>query len=346
MIELDGVVQHYAWGSTAALPRVLQRLADGAPWAEYWVGTHHGGPATIRDTGRPLAETAGELGFLAKFLAAAEPLSLQTHPSAEQAAAGFAREEAAGLPRAAPTRLYRDPHAKPEVLIALEPFDALCGFRPVADTLRLLGEIGCDQLGDHLDAHGLAATVEALYRRDVDTAATVASCGAAETREAELVCTLDERYPDDPSVVVTLLLNRVMLQPGEAVYLAPGNVHAYLHGTGVEVMGPSDNVIRGGMTPKHVDVDELLRVIDIAPLADPVVRPGPAAPDGWVAYPTVGAPFTVERLAIADTEQATWYADRAQLVLAVGGPASGRSWYLGTADRFHLAGPTTLFRVG
>lgn len=343
---LDGVPQHYAWGDEHTIPALLGRGPDGRPWAELWFGTHPMAPASV-DDGRPLADVAGPLPYLLKVLAAAEVLSLQTHPSAPRAAAGFAREEASGVPRDAAQRIYRDPFAKPEMVVALTPFDALCGFRPLAATRELLEHLGATDLATRLDADGLSSVVEALYRGRIDTAPIVAACHHHLCPEAILVSALDERYPGDPSVVVTLLLHRVSLAPGDAIFLAAGNLHAYLHGVGVEVMGASDNVVRGGLTPKHVDVDELLDVLDVAPLDDPVVRPQHAG--GWWSYPTPPAPFRVWRAEITD-EPLRHRATTRELLLCTRGPvaplAPGRALYLGPGESVTLAGSGTVFRVG
>lgn len=257
-VPITGVVQRYAWGDTTFIPELLGVTADGEPWAELWLGTHPSGPSTTA-TGQPLADLTGELPYLLKVLAAAEPLSLQVHPTTEQAHDGFARG------------IYPDDRAKPELLCALTPFDALCGIRPIAATLTLLGAIGDEALARTVRDNGIAATVEALYRGRVDPGATIVACSRSDRPEATLVTRLAARYPGDPSVVVTLLLNRVMLRPGEALHLTAGNLHAYLSGAGVELMGASDNVVRGGLTVKHVDVDELLRILDPTPLLQPVI---------------------------------------------------------------------------
>jgi mannose-6-phosphate isomerase len=192
-------------------------------------------------------------------LAAAEPLSLQVHPTAEQAVDGFARG------------IYPDDRAKPELLCALTPFDALCGIRPTDATLELLDDIGAVELATAVRADGIFATIESIYRGGFDPAATIAACAASNRIEAQLVTSLAARYPRDASTIVTLLLNRVLLQPGEALHLTAGNLHAYLHGAGIELMGASDNVVRGGLTVKPVDVDELLRILDPTPLVHPVM---------------------------------------------------------------------------
>ena len=261
MQPISGVVQHYPWGDHDFIPQLLGERPDGRPWAELWLGTHPNGPARLAD-GRPLADVTGPLPYLLKVLAAAEPLSLQAHPSREQAQAGFA----AGR--------YPDPEPKPELLYALTPFEALCGIRPVPATLELLGELGADDLAMVLDRHGPCAALTALYRGRVAIEPIVAAASASERPESAWVRRLAERYPGDPSVVATLLLNLVRLRPGEAIKLGPGNLHAYLGGAGIELMGASDNVVRGGLTLKAVDVDDLLAVVDPTPLEHPVVPVG------------------------------------------------------------------------
>jgi mannose-6-phosphate isomerase len=318
---LDNPVRGYAWGSRTAIAALQGRPGPTrSPEAEMWMGAHPDSPSTLPD-GTALTEViardpAGVLGastvdrygtrlpFLLKVLAAAEPLSLQAHPTNEQAAAGFAAEEAAGKPRDAADRNYRDPSHKPELLVAVEPFDALCGFRDPAATADLLAR---------LDVADLAPTVAALRRGDPALALRDAVTGlmalddtarkvlvesvveaARELRGYELAVALGDRYPGDIGVVVALLLNRVRLAPGEAVWMPAGNLHAYLHGTGVEVMAASDNVLRGGLTPKYVDVPELLRVLRFEVLADPVVRPVSVAP-GLVTWPVPVDDFALHR---------------------------------------------------
>jgi mannose-6-phosphate isomerase len=193
-------------------------------------------------------------------LAAARPLSLQAHPTREQAIDGHARG------------VYPDDRAKPELLCALTRFDALCGIRPIAATLTLLGALGAEPLAAAIRSEGMGAVIHGLYRGHIDPGPTVIACARSQRPEAELVTRLAAEYPDDPSVVVTLLLNRVTLRPGEAIHLTAGNLHAYLSGAGIELMGASDNVVRGGLTEKHVDVDELLRILDTTPLAEPVMK--------------------------------------------------------------------------
>jgi mannose-6-phosphate isomerase len=345
MHRLTGIVQHYDWGSTDAIPKLLSRPPDGRPWAEWWLGTHPNAPSTL-DDGTALSTLSGELPYLLKVLAAAEPLSLQTHPSKAQAEKGFAREKSAGVPASSPSRLYHDPNAKPELLCALTKFEALCGIRPADDTIALLKELRAFHLADEVINNGVGAVIEHLYRRNIDLYPTIDVCSRRSEPEARLVAALATAYPNDPSVVVTLLLNRVVLRPGEAIYLTPGNLHAYLHGVGVEVMGASDNVIRGGMTTKHVDVAELLTVLDTSPLVDPVLRPTAVAP-GVSRYDTPEAPFRLWRyelngpLDVRTTTRELW--------LCTAGTAGelrpGTAVFLDVGDRLQVTGTATLFRV-
>ena len=232
MRPIRGVAQHYAWGDPSAIPHILGQPADGQPWAEWWLGTHPAAPSHL-DGGSLLSQVAGELPYLLKLLAAEKPLSLQTHPDAATAQAGFAREEAAGVPISDPRRVYRDQLAKPELLCALTAFDALCGFRPVGDTEALLHDIGAHQLAMSLRHDGLEATVAGLYRGSIDPAPAIAACARHHSAQAALVTRLHTMYPGEASIPITLLLNRVRLQAGEAIYLEPGNLHA----AGFEIEG-------------------------------------------------------------------------------------------------------------
>ena len=226
--RVHGVVQRYAWGDPVFIPSLLGVEPDGEPWAELWLGTHPNGPATL-DDGRPLRDLTGELPYLLKVLAAAEPLSLQIHPDAEQARDGFERG------------VYPDPNAKPELLCALTEFDALCGIRPVDATLALLARARlagtarawptCWRPTATWRADG------ALHRHDRRRNPSSMRARRAIATKRRWVGRLAERYPDDPSVVATLLLNLVHLAPGEALRLGPGNLHAYLHGAGDRVDG-------------------------------------------------------------------------------------------------------------
>ncbi|MCX6497736.1 MAG: mannose-6-phosphate isomerase, class I [Arthrobacter sp.] len=315
MYKLENVLRPYAWGSTTAIAGLLGRPASGGPEAELWIGAHPGSPSTALDDGaggsaegdgsRPgldaliagdpehylggesVAEFGPRLPFLLKVLAAETPLSLQVHPTLDQARAGFAREEAAGVERGAATRNYKDDNHKPEMIFALTRFEALCGFRPAAQSRavflhladcfglaglelpplipRLLDDLAQPDEPDALRSafERLIAGGEAVAQATASVTAALVSGAPVGSHAAELstVVSLNEEYPGDPGVLISLLLNRISLAPGEAVYLPAGNVHAYLHGLGIEVMASSDNVLRGGLTPKFVDVPELLKTI-------------------------------------------------------------------------------------
>ncbi len=255
---VEGVVQHYDWGDTEFIPKLLGVPGRGKPWAELWLGTHPNGPTTL-DDGSPLKDLTGELAYLLKVLSAATPLSLQAHPTPDQAVAGFA------------DGVFADDQAKPELLVALTDFEALCGVRPAAATVSLLRTIGAVELADVVESGGPGEAMSRLYRGSIDPSPTIAACAERPEPEAVWVRRLDEMYPGDASVAVTLLLNYVQLQPGDALHLTAGNLHAYLRGSGIELMRASDNVVRGGLTSKHVDIDLLLDTVDPTPLANPLM---------------------------------------------------------------------------
>lgn len=290
-VEITNSPRDYAWGSTTLLPEFLGVEPDGRPQAELWLGTHPASPSRLVGRDGDLRDIAGELPFLLKLLAAGSPLSLQTHPNAEQARAGFAREEAAGIPLDAPHRLYKDPHAKPEMIYALsDEFRALSAFRPVTATRAVLDAVDPALLPDLRSDADLRTVVTRLLTTDVgdEVAALVAAAEGAEGDSWATVRTLAAHYPGDPGIAVSLLLHTVVLRRGEALYLPAGNIHAYLSGLGVELMGPSDNVLRAGLTPKHVDVAELLAIVDFTPVADPRLAPVSDA-DGVTRFSPAGA---------------------------------------------------------
>jgi mannose-6-phosphate isomerase len=277
-VEITNSPRDYAWGSTTLIPEFLRVAPDGAPQAEIWLGTHPGSPTRVAGTDAGLSELVGELPFLLKILAAGSPLSLQVHPTAEQAREGFARENAAGIPIDAPHRTYKDPHAKPEMVAALsEEFRALCGFRPVSVTRAVLDAVDPGLLPE-LRTDADLPRVFAWVLSGAPEVAGVVERVTSAARDADgdswaTVRLLAEHYPGDPGIVLSLLLHTVVLRRGEALYLPAGNIHAYLAGLGVELMGASDNVVRCGLTPKHVDVPGLLGIVDFAPVADPRLVP-------------------------------------------------------------------------
>jgi mannose-6-phosphate isomerase len=288
MFPLSNAIRGYPWGSHDFIARVQGRAhPTDAPEAELWVGAHPDSPSTL-DNGRSLdvviaaspeallgAEAVDRFGprlpYLMKLLAAREPLSLQAHPNAEQAREAYA----AGHPS------YVDPYHKPELILALEEFEALCGFASPGTSAALLRPI--DPLApvvDHLDRGDLRAAVTTLLEWPVaERAAVVAEVAG----QHQLAARLAAFYPGDMGVIVALLLHHVVLRPGEAVWMPSGTLHAYVRGAGVEVMASSDNVLRGGFTRKPINVPELLRVLRFEPSSLPVLHPVAVAPgvDTW-----------------------------------------------------------------
>ena len=268
---IDGVIQHYAWGDPDFIPKLLGVASRGQPWAELWLGTHPNGPTLLED-GSPLSDLTGKLPYLVKVLSAGEPLSLQAHPTTEQAIEGHA------------SGVFADDQAKPELLVALTEFEALCGFRPYGSTIDYLRRLGAEQFADFVQERGEDSLAD-LYRGAFDATATVTGLKSIDDRQARWAWTLGEKYGhNDPSVAATLLLNYLTLQPGQALHLTAGNLHAYLRGSGIELMNASDNVVRGGLTLKEVNVDLLLEVVDPAPLRDPIMK----TTDGRYPLPEVG----------------------------------------------------------
>lgn len=278
--RIAGVTRDYAWGTPGGISRVLGLPATEAREAELWLGAHPSAPSRFIDATDVSDLTAweadghGTVPFLLKVLSAAEPLSLQAHPDTAQAAAGYAAEEAAGVPRDARERNYKDPNAKPELIVAvLDGFEALCGFRPVEDTLRTIRTLVAASsdpaplrkwAGILTGPDGVRAAVEWLLTDGGEVQALIRGITESPGDET-LITRLAPQYPGDPGVAVALMLNHVTLAAGEALWLAAGGLHAYLSGTGIELMGPSDNVLRGGLTAKHVDAGELARIGDFTP---------------------------------------------------------------------------------
>jgi mannose-6-phosphate isomerase len=335
LLTITNEPRDYAWGSTSLLAALEGRRASEAPEAEVWFGDHPSDPADVTGGGTLDAVTGGTLPYLLKLLAAADPLSIQVHPTREQAQQGFARES--GLDAADPTRNYRDDNHKPELIVALsDRFEALSGLRPVAETLRLLASFpdvpGVRALRERLVAgteeHALRDTIGWLLSGDAQDAvddviaalaivdADVDVDGCTETIRA--VRGIAERNPRDPGVVVALLMNFLVLHPGQAVFLRAGLLHAYVSGLGVEIMAASDNVLRGGLTPKHIDVDELLAVVDTRPGEVPVQ----SATGEITAYEIPVPDFALRRIEL-DGRQ----------VIAVAGP----SMVLSTAGLIRVA---------
>lgn len=311
---LRNAVRPYAWGSRTIIPELTGRAVPAPhPEAELWMGAHPGDPSRIigpdgaersllelveadpeGQLGMPCARRwNGRLPFLLKILAVEEPLSMQAHPSAEQSAEGYAREEAAGIPRDASNRNYPDPTAKPELVCALTEFHALAGFRDPDRTVKLLRAVETPGLAKYTellaaqpDSAGLRAlfttwitlpqaNLDELLPEVLDACVAHIKDHGEFDLECRTILELGEAHPRDAGVLAALLLNRLVLGAGEAIFLPAGNLHLYLHGTAVEILANSDNILRCGLTPKHVDVPELLRVVDFTHCDMPILSGEP-----------------------------------------------------------------------
>jgi mannose-6-phosphate isomerase len=279
--RIVGVEKNYDWGDEITIRHHLGAPSTpGTKVAELWFGTHPQGSSRVGpQLGTPLSDVTGEMTMLVKLIACAQPLSLQTHPTKEQAREGFAHEEAARIPRDAPHRMYRDESDKPEMIVAISKFEALCGFASIDHSVELLKSMGWTSEANTLSAEGIASYLAWSFGQD-----DIPSMSHAP----EWLRRIAHLYPTDPALRIAPLLNHVVLEPGQALSLPAGNLHAYLHGFGLEVMNSSDNVIRAGFTTKHVDVNEFLRIVDTHQLSNPVVE---VTMDG--TYPSTSPGFTV-----------------------------------------------------
>jgi mannose-6-phosphate isomerase len=319
-----------------------------------------------RELGEAATRAFGpRLPFLLKILAAAEPLSLQAHPNAEQARAGWENEERLGVDVRAPHRNYKDAFHKPELLCALTPFDALSGFREIPETLRLFDALNVPELDVALaplrarpDPSGLAEAFRRLMtsppeEQQTFVEATRAACArtTAFPRERALVVRLAELYPGDVGVVSALLLQFVRLEPGQAIYLNAGNLHAYVEGTGIEIMASSDNVLRGGLTKKHVDVPELLRVLDFGGGPARVLSPRPI--DAFESvYETNAREFRLSRIVVNGAVPREVRGPEILLVTegsvradAIEIPRGGSLFVPAAKSRYSLSGNGTVYRA-
>ncbi|MDR0402752.1 MAG: mannose-6-phosphate isomerase, class I [Treponema sp.] len=301
LYKLDNQVKHYLWGSPEWIPRLVgKENPENTPWAELWMGVHGEGPSEIAgekltlekliagDPGKFLgtARDFGNLPFLLKILAAASPLSVQAHPDLENAKRGWAEENKNGVPEQ--KRNYRDPNHKPEIICALTPFTAMAGFRDPAEAETLIRAFFSRKpaLGDRLRAaleggyraflsavFGLGAEERRLIRETAGgTDPAKVPAGPEFSGTFALCAKLAEAYPDDPGILSPLYLNLVELRPFQAIYLPAGILHSYVYGLGVECMANSDNVLRCGLTPKNVDLEELFRILRFEPYRPETIR--------------------------------------------------------------------------
>lgn len=366
MERLVNPVRQYDWGSRTVIAALMGRPTPSPePEAELWMGAHPSDPSSlVRPSGSVSlataieADPAGMLGpvvaerfgprlpYLFKILAAERPLSLQAHPDAERAASRYAARD----------ENYLDPYHKPELLVALTEFDGLCGFRDPAESAATLAGLRVPAL-DAVISQLSAGSPEERLRGAVTTLLTwpqaerarmVAAIGAAAGRlqdrhpEYQAAARLADQFPTDLGVVVALLLNHVRLAPGDAIWMPAGNLHAYLSGTGVEIMAASDNVLRCGFTTKRIDVAELLRVLRFEVLVDPVVRPMPVRP-GVVTWPVPVEEFALVRATLTgDGGRVELPGAGPRIVLCVAGSvdltAGARRTRLGRGESVFLPG--------
>jgi mannose-6-phosphate isomerase len=390
---LENTIQPYAWGSTTSIETLLGvPNPDGRPQAELWMGAHPKAPSRVQmnDEWIPLdvlierdpdailglkaaAEFNRRLPFLFKVLAAAAPLSIQAHPNGEQAAAGFERENQGGLPLDDPQRNYRDPNSKPECICALTPFWIMCGFRPpqrILEALRTLspGALAAelDDFGAQCDATGLRRLFRALLtlssgrrRQAIDEALLHADCWEDEARR--WIAALAHHYPGDMGVLAPALMHVIRLEPGQGIFLAPGVLHSYIEGTGIELMANSDNVVRGALTSKAIDIPELMKLLNFERQEIQIVR-GCNRTATETVYPTPAREFSLSRIDLQPAESFQSGAARnVEILLCIDGHArvtavgSGKSVLQlprgssalvpAAAPAYRLTGPAKIFKA-
>ena len=362
MEHLEGALRPYPWGSHTLIAQLRGEPSPSPqPQAELWFGAHPAAPATVNGQGLDEAIAAdpaaalgkrvteahgGQLPFLVKLLAAAAPLSIQAHPSLEQAQEGFARENTEGIALNSPNRNYKDPNHKPELIVALTEFRALAGFRPVPDTAAFFAELGSAELDRYAtllptdgegDLRALFTTLISLpHQPRVELIESVQRAAAELVDQhsapawmvdaAEAYLELNRAYPGDVGVLAALLLNVLTLAPGEAAFLRAGQLHAYLSGLGVEVMANSDNVLRGGLTTKHVDVPELVKVLDFSTLENPRAEAAPS--HGGVEFQLPVDSFAVRVHSLAHGETLVIDEDGPAIVLCTSGEVRGADGFV------------------
>lgn len=356
LIQLTNTPLNYAWGSLSGISNFTGHPASGLPEAELWFGTHPGSPAKVVRT-IPRTQVAhptldewlraepslagfgmadhGELPILLKVLAAARPLSLQVHPTTDQAAAGYRRENALNIPLDSSHRNYKDAGAKPEIIVAVTEFDALCGFRPADEVSKLAScveiaarrDSAIDPIAELLseptetertvrwllsgDA-AVPAAVDALTAFAQTATATEGPCGD----DFATLTQLTTFHPGDPGAVIALLMNRVRLSPGQCLFAPAGMLHAYLSGVGIELMSASDNVVRGGLTEKHLDVDELIHLLSFEQTHPQLCEPERKAGGSFTYRPP--APFELTHLTSSDAASAITLAGPSLLLVQDG----------------------------
>ena len=314
--KLHNQIKHYEWGSINTIPEFLgmENIRE-KPHAELWMGTHIFASSKIEFDGKlvGLGEISGELPFLFKLIAVGKPLSIQAHPNKKQAEEGYEREEKAGLTIKAPTRNYKDSNHKPEILCAISPITLMAGFREpekiyksleallsIAPPLKeiFVPSLNALESGSLLDffrslfnLSGIEQEYLCTFINNKDSGKTN---GIITAEQWKLIKEFTALYPRDPAILSPLFLNIMTIQPGQAIYIPAGVLHAYLSGFGLELMSSSDNVLRGGLTPKHVDIDELIKVLHFVPFIPQTITPSPSSL--WFSYHTTCREFLLSHM--------------------------------------------------
>lgn len=395
-LKMKNAIQPYAWGSLTALAELLgEPSPSNQPQAELWMGAHPKAPSQIWYQGRwqsleemirrepvvflgkiAASRFGTQLPYLFKVLAVDQPLSIQAHPDKKMAERGFARENEQGISLTAPHRNYRDDNHKPECVCALTPFTALCGFRPVGEMRVLLDPLWPRHRRDELPTLAGGEGNDALKsffnhlmrlskesRRELTGHLVEAALHARENEPAyDWMVRLDNAYPGDIGVLGPCMLHLVTLQPGQALFLASGKLHAYLQGVAIELMANSDNVLRGGLTPKHVDIDELLNVLSFGASALDILEPERIG--GHLRrYPSMADEFELEALSIdASSPYDTGNRPNAPvIILCIDGTAEisweGSDSFIGLrkgesifvpaeVDRYAISGRAEIYKAG
>lgn len=350
IIRIVPTIKHYAWGSRTYLPDLLDVEPDGEPWAELWVGTHPAGMSLVAkdDDCIPLSDILGHLGtagtqngglsFLCKILAIDAPLSIQCHPTREQAVEGFRREETAGIALDSPERNYKDSNHKPEIICAITPMTALSGLRDPQDILSGFDRLGSQFFMSELrsiltdDQYGTAERLRAFvmtilrlegdrrvrFTEEIKQGLETLASSDLMSPELDLMRRLLHYYPEDPAICAPLYLHLYSISPGEALYQKAGVLHAYMEGVGMELMANSDNVLRGGLTPKHIDHEELDRIVDWEPSGHVQLEPEQRA-DGAMVYQTPAQEFELTRFTVGSGDQYRIIPDSPVFLICVSG---------------------------
>ncbi|MEZ9207070.1 mannose-6-phosphate isomerase, class I [Vibrio splendidus] len=350
--KLNNVIQNYAWGSYTSLSSLFGfENPNNEPQAELWMGAHPNGCSKLAELDITLAEyikensksvlgdyTAnryGQLPYLFKVLAARTPLSIQVHPNKRNSEIGFERESAQGIALSAGNRNYKDPNHKPELVYAVTVYKAMNGFRPIADIIALFDEVNIEALSDDVgmltqapDSHGLKALFTSVLTLTGDKKDAVFEQLSRHYDRADLSTNISQaleysqnfanQYPDDNGILAPLLLNIIELQPGEAMFLHAETPHAYVEGTALEVMASSDNVLRAGLTPKHIDVEQLIQNTTFASIVPEQLKIEPIKREGYVHFPIPVDDFGFDIFNVTQ-EQRTVFTRSAEIVMCIAG---------------------------